>query len=119
MGNYYGSDVSSINHDILKGQWFIVSSPTSVSQLKEMQAYYREKSKVIYIDTDIDTANNRLIQRDGKKAAQKRINDEMQTPQALKAARDNADIVFKPSNSLDSDKIKFFDMVTSIIDAEI
>ncbi len=116
MGNYYGSDASAINADIVQGQWFIVAAPTSIEQLRRMQAYYTGSGKVIYIDTDVDIANKRLVERDGKIVAQQRINDALQAPEALRTARSNADIIFQPSDNLEDDKKMFFDIVSSIID---
>ena len=116
MGNYYGSYASAIHADIEQGQWFIVAAPTSIEQLRRMQAYYTGSGKVIYIDTDVDIANKRLVERDGKIVAQQRINDALQAPEALRTARSNADIIFQPSDNLEDDKKMFFDIVSSIID---
>lgn len=111
---YYGTDADKINRRVDNGEAFIIASPNTVEKLKEMQQYYRGNSMTIWIDTDLETSNKRLMQRDGEKAA-RRINDPAQSEAEATRMRSVADVVFKTTNDTESDKVRFMQLVLQTI----
>lgn len=115
-GAFYGTDAEGVNRRIDAGEIFIVASPNEVGKLKEMQTFYRGNSKVIWIDTDLETSNRRLLERDGEKA-RSRTKDPAQTKEEADRMRAYADIVYKPKSDLEENKAGFAAEIGRIVEA--
>lgn len=116
LGIYYGADAQKINEDVKKGGDYIITAPADVNLLEGVKSKYGADNIVIWVDTDLDIANSRLIKRDGNKAKQ-RISSPTQNAAYIAYARDLSDYIFKPSNNLKQDIGKFTRLVKTILQA--
>jgi guanylate kinase len=116
LGNWYGTDAERIKLDLCSGQWFIISSPIEIEKLEAMKSIYNEhgKSLTIWVDTGLETANRRLLERDGDNA-KTRINDHTQSNELADKARYHAGIIFNPTNDLELDKVNFVNLIREIM----
>ena len=81
-----------------------------MAQLKEFQASYKADHVVVWIDTDLKTANQRLRERDGA-ASRTRIEASTQTEDQIELGQNNADVVFEPDGDLATDKATFINHI--------
>jgi guanylate kinase len=116
LGISYGTDASLINECLAKGQNYIICAPADVAQLKEFQDQYQADHTVVWIDTELAVANDRLRQRDGA-VAKTRIEAPTQTEQQLKIGRRNAGISFQPSGRLRDDEKSFISLISYLLES--
>jgi len=115
-GAFYGTEAEGVNRRIDSGEIFIVAAPNEVGKLKEMQEFYRGNSKVIWLDTDLETSNRRLLERDGEKA-RSRTKDPAQSREEADRMRAYADIVYRPKDDLEENKAGFVTEIGGIVEA--
>lgn len=114
-GTFYGTDAEDINQRVDRGEVFIIASPNTVEKLNEMQQYYRGHSLVVWINTNLETSNKRLLERDGEKAAL-RMNDPAQSEAEAARMKSVANVIFETSDNLESDEMKFVRLVSQLVE---
>jgi guanylate kinase len=114
IGVSYGTDAALINNRLAEGQDYIICAPADVGQLKAFQSWYRAEHLVVWLNTDLKTANQRLRNRDGM-AARTRIEAKTQTEAQMELGRNNANTVFQPSGNLKLDVAAFIELIRRVL----
>ena len=114
LGIYYGADTQKVNEDLESGANYIITAPSDVHLLEDVRSKYRADNIVIWVDTNLDIANKRLLKRDGNEA-KLRINSPTQNIEYIGYAREHADYIFSPSNNLKQDASKFIQLIKSVL----
>lgn len=114
-GYFYGADAAAVNEYIQQDRWFIVAATSDEQKLSEMQERYVGRRFLVWIDTDADLANRRMIERDGEANAQRKLQDPTQTPQTAERMRVLADKVFLPTEDIEQNKAAFVECLKEIL----
>lgn len=113
-GAFYGADAGAINTRLDQGEVFIVAVTSDLTKLKEMQARYLGQRSVLWIDTNLSLANQRVLKRDGETSAERKLQDPTQTSQTADRMREEADEIFVPTGVLVKDEAAFVEKIERI-----
>lgn len=116
-GVYYGCDAYGVNQELKKGRFYINTGPADVDMLNKVRKNF-DRSTVIWVDTPLKVANERIIKRDGSKS-KIRIASPTQNLKTIKRGKMNADYIFKPTNDLSADIDRFIDLVKSLLNTSV
>lgn len=112
-GYYYGADIAAVTRQIEQGESFICAVIPD-DTYRQMGERYGLKPVVIWIDTPLEVANQRLMDL-GNALRARRIHHPLQQPRAGQIIRQLSDIVMDPTGDLSADQARFTALLSGII----
>ncbi len=111
----YGADITAANHILQQGGVLLCSVAPDQQVIGQMRDLYATQPLVVWIDTPLPTANQRIAHSgDRKRAArQEEQSDGASEARAVRAA---ADAVFTPTGDLDKNEQTFSDLLQRLVD---
>ena len=116
MNNYhYGNDVEAIDKELESGKNLILCIAPRVAMVNRLFAMYSAKPILIWIDTDLETANDRLV----KNGRPERVSHPTQNDPEVSEVKKMANSIFVPNlvteNNLEINKSNFINLVRGLL----
>jgi guanylate kinase len=112
---YYGNDVEAINRELDSGKNLILCIAPRVAMIKRMTNLYTSKPILIWMDTDLEVSNERLV----KNGRPERIFHPTQNSPEIFDVKKMADSVFVPNlaqkNDLEINKLNFINLIQDLL----
>ncbi len=112
--DFYGVDTDTINHELSTGINFVCNVVPNLDLLQKMKKFYEISPIIVWIDTPLSVANERL-----RLTRKERIKHLLQTPETRKIFCEIANYVFTPENKLEIDILTFKGLISKIIDRHV
>lgn len=112
--NYYGADATHYMQLLENGKNIVCCIAPDVNVIKQMRRLYETDPVIIWINTALPLANERLIASKND-ARISRIKSQLQTTQNAKRVQKYIDHIFKPRNSIKEDQKRLTKLITRLI----
>ncbi len=113
-GNYYGADVSDYNKLLLEGKNVICCIAPDVKVIEQMSGLYAVKPLLVWIETELSTANKRLTESEVEgRIARKSHN--LQTEENAENIKAKIDHLFIPKDIIEEDKANFIILIQKLL----